>query len=263
MNGAGTFDEKAWSPAVAVQGSPEREEFLMHYVPLVKMLVLRVVARLPKGQDVPDLIGEGVLGLIDAVNRFDPRRRIPFGVYARQRIRGTILDRLREADPLPRSARDRDDQIRRLRGDPGQPRSQEEIAAALGVPLKKLQRSLPAPVIFSLDAGGAGAVDHRGEEGAAGLAAEPRESEDPLGALLAREREELLRRSVAALPERERQLMSLYYVDELTMKEVGEVLGITESRVCQIHRRALARVRRKLRLLMTERRQTQMQGAAR
>jgi RNA polymerase sigma factor for flagellar operon FliA len=263
MNGTGTFDERAWSPAVAAEGSPEREAFLMHYIPLVKVIVLRIVARLPKGQDVPDLIGEGALGLIDAVNRFDPRRGIPFGVYARQRIRGAILDRLREADPLPRSARDRDDQIRRLSGDPENPRSQEEIAAALGLPLKKLQRSLPPPVIFSLEGSGERSSDTGSEDLRGALPSEPRPAEDPLASLLARERENLLRRSVEALPERERQLMSLYYVDELTMKEVGEVLGITESRVCQIHRRALARVKKRLRILMSEKRQAQAQGAER
>ncbi|HZE89510.1 MAG TPA: FliA/WhiG family RNA polymerase sigma factor [Verrucomicrobiae bacterium] len=262
MSATPIFDEKAWSPPVAVQGSAEREEFLMHYVPLVKVLVLRVSARLPKGLDVPDLMGEGVLGLIDAVNRFDPRRGIPFGAYARRRIRGAILDRLRESDPLSRSARDRDDRIRAISGDVNEPKSQEEIAEALGIPVKRLQRSQRAPVIFSIDGASAGQNAGGDERASAGVELREPEGDDPLAALIAREREALVRKSVADLPDREKQLMSLYYVEELTMKEVGEVLGVTESRVCQIHRRALARVKKKLRSLMDER-AAATQGAGR
>jgi len=263
MNAFETFDEKEWSPAVAVTGSPERDEFLMHYVPLVKVLVLRIATRLPRGHDVSDLIGEGALGLIDAVNRFDARRGIPFGVYARRRIRGSILDRLRAADPLPRSARDRDDQIKALNGDSPQPKSQVEIAEALGIPLKKLQRGQPPPVIFSLDGTAADGSGHRREEWmAAGAGSDPSERDGPLGTLITRERSELLRRAIASLPGREKQLMSLYYVDELTMKEVGEVLGVTESRVCQIHRRALALVRRRVRTLTSHRNQDAAERAA-
>jgi RNA polymerase sigma factor for flagellar operon FliA len=262
MNNSAAFDEKEWSPAVAEVGSRKREEFLMHYVPLVKVLVLRIATRLPRGRDVPDLIGEGSLGLIDAVNRFDPDRGIPFGVYARRRIRGAILDRLRAADPLPRSARDRDDQIKALSGDPQRPKSQEEIAQALGIPVKKLRKGQPAPVIFSLDGAGPDGSG-RGWESrmAAGSGTSGCEKEGPLEGLIAREREDLLRRAVATLPGRERQIMSLYYVEELTMKEVGEVLGITESRVCQIHGRALALVRKRVRALTSHKYQGESQRA--
>src|SRR5437867_11094208 len=134
MDRSAFCDERAWSPAVDVQDSPERGEFLTHYLPLVRSVVHRIVARLPRGQDVQDLIGEGTIGLMDAVNRFDPGKEIPFGVYARQRIRGRVLDRLRQADPRPRSARDRQERLASLTRDEAEPKSQEEIANALGVP---------------------------------------------------------------------------------------------------------------------------------
>jgi len=252
MHTLATCDEKSWSPAVEVHDSPERGEFLAHYLPLVKSVVCRIVARLPRGQDVQDLIGEGTLGLLDAVNRFDPRKAIPFGVYARQRIRGTVLDRLRQDDPLSRSARERHDRIRSLAGDTAGPRSQEELASALGVPVRKLMKTQPAPVFFSLDealaSSAAGGDRESAEAGRAGASEFP----NPLGTLLARENVELVRRALAGLSDRERQLLSLYYVEELTMKEVGEILGITESRVCQIHRRALELTQRRLRLLMED-----------
>jgi len=246
MKDAVIFNEKAWSPEVARPGSPERESFLLHYAPLVKIIVARITARLPRRQEMPDLIGEGVIGLIEAANRFDPGRGIPFGVYARKRIRGAVLDFLRGTDPLPRSARDREDHLRALRNGDGRPPSSAEIARVLGISVERLERVLPPPVIVSIHEMAAGIDEIGVSEGGAleGLAAR---EEDPLGCLIGRERVELVRSAVAALPKIERLLMSLYYVEELTMKEVGEVMGVTESRVSQIHGRALARIRKKLR----------------
>jgi len=253
MESSNRFDERDWTPGVSSEGSSEREAFLMHYVPLVRTLVGRIAVRLPKGLDLPDLIGEGVIGLIDAVNRFDPSRGIPFGVYARRRIRGAVLDRLRAADPLPRSARDRDDRIRALSAEPGRPRTVEEIAEALGLEVKQVDRARRSPVIVPLESLRPPGGDPDSAQGSTRVEMPPaKEDQSPLASLLGRERENLVRAAVAGLPERERLLMNLYYVEELTMKEIGEVMGITESRVCQIHRRALARVRKKLRIFAAE-----------
>jgi RNA polymerase sigma factor for flagellar operon FliA len=244
------FDEKGWSAEVARPGSSEREAFLLHYAPLVKVVVSRIAARLPRGLEIPDLVGEGILGLIDAVERFDPSRGVPFGVYARQRIRGAVLDHLRAIDPLPRSARDRQDRLRALRGEEGAPQSLEDLARLLGVPAKRLQLAGPAPVLLSLESLEKASMDPVLAKAPAPQAAAPLETNDPLGRLLRHERLELVQRAITALPEKEKLVMSLYYAEELTMKEVGEVLRITESRVCQIHREAIARIRRKLRALL-------------
>jgi RNA polymerase sigma factor for flagellar operon FliA len=249
MESQGRFGEREWTPEVARPGSAEREAFLLHYAPLVKALAARIAAHLPREMRTPDLVGEGVLGLLDALNRFDPKRGIPFGVYARRRIRGAILDLLRASDPLPRSARDRQDRMEAVaRGSAG-PVSDEEMALALGLPVERLRRAPSPPVVVPLDAieGTCAPAGDGGDPG--GAFSRPAGGDSPLGHLLEQERRLLVARALAALPEREKQVMALYYLDGLNLREIGQALGVTESRVCQIHRTAVAKIRQRVRAL--------------
>jgi RNA polymerase sigma factor for flagellar operon FliA len=200
-----------------------------------------------------DLVSSGTLGLLDAIDRYDPRHATLFSTYARFRIRGTILDQLRRLDWVPRSLRDKatvvDRAARSLEARLGRPPSEEELARALGLSLAAYRalRGRLAPV-ESVDHSGIGDGDHappfdRAEPG-------------PLAALLRRERLCLVVEAIRQLPERDQLLLSLYYRDDLTMKEVGAVLGLTESRVSQLHSQALRRLRGQLAELSPEARST-------
>jgi RNA polymerase sigma factor for flagellar operon FliA len=232
----------------ALRGS--REEVLRRHMPLVRRVVQRLAARKPPHIEIDDLVSWGIVGLLDAMGKYDPRKEASFSTYAQFRIRGAILDHLRSLDWVPRSVRQKASLIEKishqLEGSLGRPPTEEEIASELGVSLDSYQELLTRVgemSIFSLEDLGFGSgeerfnVEQRLEAGEV----------DPLGALLTRERVDLVTEAVARLPERERIVVSLYYHDELTMKEVGAVLGLTESRVSQLHSQAMLRLKGTLR----------------
>lgn len=223
----------------------ERELMLRRYLPLVRRVARCHLGAVSAPVGLDDLVAWGTLGLLDALDRYDPSRAALFSTYARFRIRGAILDQLRELDWVPRSVRERaaalEQTARLLEARLGRPAKEEELAAALGLSLgdyRTLVGSLAPVGLVSLDDPVCGGGDvHRPPD---------RAESGPLGALLRREQLALLTDAVRRLPDREQLLLSLYYRDELTMKEVGSVLGLTESRVSQLHAQAVIHLRAQL-----------------
>src|SRR5579875_1946407 len=207
---------------------PNRDEVLRQYLPLVRRVVQRLAARKPPHIELDDLVSWGIVGLLDAIGKYDPAKEALFSTYAQFRIRGAILDHLRSLDWVPRSVRQKASLIEKithqLEGRLGRPPTEEEIG----------EMSL-----FSLEDLGFGSGEERLKSGQNGDEGEA----DPLRALLSHERVHLVAEAIQHLPERERIVVTLYYHEELTMKEVGAVLGLTESRVSQLHSQAMLRLK--------------------
>jgi RNA polymerase sigma factor for flagellar operon FliA len=223
-----------------------RDALIEAHLPHVKYVAERLAAKLPPWVDINDLIGAGMLGLLDAVDKFDPSKGVMFKTYAEMRVRGAILDSLRDLDWAPRSMRRRAreveaayQQVERTKGHA----TEVDVAAVLGIPVSEFQTllgELRGLTVMELDA-----VDEDVNGGGASyMLADTRNT--PLALYETAEVRECLTRSVDRLPERERQVVALYYVEELTMKEIGAVLGVTESRVSQIHTQAMIRLRNSL-----------------
>ncbi len=231
----------AYAPLVG-----DSEEVLRRHLPLVRRVVQRLAARKPPHIELDDLVSWGIVGLLDAIGKYNPKKEASFSTYAQFRIRGAILDHLRSLDWVPRSVRQKASLIEKtahtLEGSLGRPPGEEEIARELGLSLEGYQDLLARigeMSLFSLEDLGFGSGEER-------LNLERRleeDEEDPLGALLTRERVNLVAEAIARLPEREKVVITLYYHEELTMKEVGAVLGLTESRVSQLHSQAMLRLK--------------------
>src|SRR6058998_22296 len=241
---------EAGTPCLPLDGS--RDEVLRRHLPLVRRVVQRLAARKPPHIETDDLVSWGIVGLLDAIVKYDSKKEASFSTYAQFRIRGAILDHLRSLDWVPRSVRQKASLIEkvshRLEGTLGRPPREEEIAAELGVSLDAYQGLLTKVgemSLFSLEDLGFGA----GEERFSFERAVEEGDADPLGTLLTLERVAIVTEAIRRLPERERTVVTLYYHEELTMKEVGGVLGLTESRVSQLHSQAVLRMKGYLREL--------------
>ena len=226
----------------------ERDRLVMEQLPQVKYIARRIHERLPRHVPMEDLVHAGILGLLDAAGKFDCDKKVQFQSYAKFRIRGAILDSLRDLDWSPRDlrrkARALDAAEFRLASRLGRPPDEVELASELDMKLadfREMRRELEGLGISSLQDGLP--AEGFGEERE--IAVESHD-ESPLDLFLREENRELLVRTIDQLPGRERQVLTLYYFEELTMKEVGEVLGVGESRVSQIHGQALAHVRSRL-----------------
>jgi RNA polymerase sigma factor for flagellar operon FliA len=231
------------------QDEDERERLLLEQLPQVRYIARRIHERLPRHVPLEDLVHAGVLGLIDALHKFDRGKHVQFGSYAKFRIRGAILDSLREMDWSPRDLRRKSRRLEettaKLRLELGRNPSEPELAAALGMDLRGLQLLLGE--IDGLEVGSLRVQSPRdGKEQDLCEYLPDRPEETPLLICLRSEMKDLLTRAIAELPEKERQVLALYYYEELTMKEVGAVLGVGESRVSQIHSMAVVRLRSRL-----------------
>lgn len=213
---------------------------------LVKRIAYHLIARLPHTVDVDDLIQAGMIGLLDASQQYNPSQGASFETYAGIRIRGSMLDEIRRNDWAPRSvhrkAREIAEVMQQLEQELGRPAHETEIAKALGVELEDYHQQLQVSSchqVFSLDE----LTDHQlaGCEGLGNLPESPDTNTEN------NDFQQALAEAINTLPERERLLMSLYYNDELNLKEIGEVLGVSESRVSQIHSQTVVRLRGKLR----------------
>ena len=234
--------------------SAERERLLVEQLPQVKYIAKRIHDRLPPHVLLEDLVHAGILGLIEAIQRYDPARHVELKSYAKHRIHGAILDSLRDLDwsprPLRRKARRIEEAQQRLRARLGYAPSESQLAEELGMGLDKFQhllgelrgldlRSLQSETMEE----GSGHETHNNTQ------TEP--PEDPFSLCLRSEMAGLLAKAVEELPERERQLLALYYYEELTMKEAGAVLGIGEARVSQLHSAAIVRLRARMSELLS------------
>ena len=235
--------------AAAALDPAQRERLLQENLPEVRYIARRIHDRLPPHVLFDDLVHAGILGLIDAIDKYDPRRNVQLKSYARFRIRGAILDSLRQMDWSPRAlrrqARRIEDAQRELAATLGHAPNELEIAARLGMPLDEYQHLLGE--LRGLDLGSlfVSSAEETAETPHPSLTA--REEEDPFAQCLRSEMRGLLATAIEELEEKERHVLGLYYLEELTMKEVGVILDIGESRVSQIHTAAILRLRGRLR----------------
>jgi len=229
-----------------------RDRLILTYAPLVKFVAGRLGSGLPAHVDEGDLVSYGLLGLIGAIERYEPDRDVKFETYAIARIKGAIIDELRAMDWVPRSVRSRAREIERaiseLEAKLGRAPTDEEIAGKVGITTEELEESLSEIARSSIAAldelwtvSGSG-----GDQIALIDTIEDTEAPDPQSSLSQTEMKEAIADAIARLPEREKLVVTLYYYEELTLREIGEVLGVTESRVSQLHTKAILRLKARL-----------------
>jgi RNA polymerase sigma factor for flagellar operon FliA len=251
IEGAAANGEEPMHPAIvevpaARHAESEIEQLVLEQMPQVKYIARRIHERLPQHVPFEDLMQAGMVGLMDALNKFDCEKKVKFASYAKFRIRGAILDSLRELDWSPRDLRRKSRQInmvtQKLQTELGRAASEPELAEALGLSLEEFQdltKEIRGLEIASLQS------EHSedGQESDLAESLPGREDEDPLTLCEQHEMNGQLQRAIIHLPEREQQVLMLYYQQEMTMREVGELMGIGESRVSQIHSQAVKRLR--------------------
>jgi RNA polymerase sigma factor for flagellar operon FliA len=234
-----------------------RGKIINEFAPLIKYIASRIAIRLPPHIDLNDLINAGVIGLIDAIEKFDASKQIKFKTYAEFRIRGAILDELRSMDWVPRSVRQKarkvEDAYARLEYSLGRPASDDEVAKEMNVDMDTFHRLLSDTASVSLLS-----LDDLGEDDS-DLSKRNllefiiQDDKDwPSHKIRYAEVSTMVAKAIQSLPEKERMVISLYYYDELTMKEIGHVLKFTESRVSQIHTKAILRLRSKMQKILKE-----------
>jgi RNA polymerase sigma factor for flagellar operon FliA len=238
---------EAWQKWHDERASDARDVLVVHYASLIKFVAGRLSANLPKQVDTGDLIQAGVFGLIGAIEKFDPDNGAKFETYAIPRIRGAILDSLRQLDWVPRTVRSRsrdiENAISTLEHELGRSPVDEEIAARLGIALDELHGWLADAHLGSV-----GPLDHVMADGrATDTHSDMHMSTNPDAVIESGEIRRVMLQEMKKLPERERNVLVLYYEENLTLSEIGEVLGVTESRVSQIHSRAVLQLRSRLR----------------
>ena len=248
---AGTDTQSLWLEFRRTQDKALRDRLILTYAPLVKYVAGRLGSGLPAHVDEGDLVSYGLLGLISAIERYDPERDIKFETYAMARIKGAIIDELRALDWVPRSVRSRAREIERaiaeLESRLGRAPTDEEIAAKIGISTEELEESLTdisRSSIAALDELWSGSGE--GDQVSLLDTIEDTSGPRPAEALDETELREALADAIARLPEREKLVVTLYYYEELTLREIGEVLGVTESRVSQLHTKAVLRLKARL-----------------
>lgn len=230
-----------------------RERLILHYSPLVKYVAGRVSVGLPQNIEQADLVAYGIFGLIDAIEKFDTARNIKFETYAISRIRGAIIDELRAIDWIPRSLRSKAREVERaigkLENDLRRPPTDGELAQALGVGVDDLQgllNQINLVSVVALDELLSPTGGDVGDRVSLVDTLEDRQAPDPELTFESEEVRQILAKAVNILPERERLVITLYYYEGLTLAEIGSVLGVTESRVCQMHTKAVLELRNKM-----------------
>lgn len=228
----------------------QKDKLIMEYAPLIKFIAQKIAVRLPSNIELDDLISSGVIGLMDAMEKYDPTRDNKFKTYAEFRIRGSILDELRAQDWVPRSVRDKakllDRTIIRLEAELGRSPNEDEICESLSISKEEYYEMLhqvrPVSVLSIDESATFSNVDKKSIlnllEGA--------KLNNPFNQLNLKSVKEVVTQAIEELPERQRLVLSLYYYEDLNLKEIGQVLRVTESRVSQLHAQAVARLRAKL-----------------
>lgn len=233
--------------ATFINDSTERNVLVMRHYSMARAIACRIYQRLPKAVELDDLISAGVTGLMEAIDRYDESRGVPFETYAKHRIHGAVVDTLRAADWVPRSVRRKADLIHttrtRLTEELGRTPTRKEMAKSCEVPVQKydaLVKDSEIRSLLSLDAPMGDGNPTPLVEQVAGA------NHDPRDKWMREELKTAMRTAMERLPEREKTAIALYYLHEMSLKEVGTVLGVTESRACQLCGQGLKRLRQRL-----------------
>ncbi len=244
-------EDELWRVFKKTRDPNIRDAFVKQYAPLVKYVAGKIAVSMPHNVEFDDLVGFGVFGLFDAIKKFDPDKHVKFKTYAVTRIRGAIFDELRSIDWVPRSVRQKsrevEDAMRHLESSLGRSASDRELAGAMGVSVKEFEKTMlkiSGTSILSLND-----VWYTGEDNDKVSIADSIESPHSLNPETIVEKEEIKRvivKTLDELPEKEKKVLVLYYYEDLTLKEIGKVLDVTESRVSQLHTKAIMRLRAKL-----------------
>ena len=233
-----------------------RDQLIMDYAPLIRFVAQRIAARLPSNIDIDDLISAGVIGLMDAIEKYDPSRDNKFKTYAEFRIRGAILDELRSQDWVPRSVRDKAKKIEKtyaeLEQKLGRAVTDQELSDALGVNIEdyyEMVAKVKAVTLLSIDE-----LSGPNQQDKKSLleCLENVSSKNPFTQLKSKGVRELLVKNIEDLPEKQKLVLSLYYYEDLNLKEIGKILEVTESRVSQLHTQAVEKLRSRLKPLLTD-----------
>lgn len=249
--------ERLWLELKSEQSQDARDKLILHFSPLVKYVAGRISANLPQNVESADLVSYGIFGLIDAIEKFDLSREIKFETYAMSRIKGAIIDELRALDWVPRSVRHRSKELEnayivlenRFKRVP----TDEEVAEELSISIKDLHNlltQLSYTSVVALEELWAVGSDKEDKVSLIDTI-EDHNSSDPSDIFELSEMKEILADAIDRLPEREKIVIALYYYESLTLREIGEVLSVTESRVSQLHTKAVIRLKAKLRQAKT------------
>lgn len=228
----------------------QKDKLIMEYAPLIKFIAQKIAVRLPSNIELDDLISSGVIGLMDAIEKYDPTRDNKFKTYAEFRIRGSILDELRAQDWVPRSVRDKakmlDRTLIQLEAELGRSATDEEVCEKLSISIEEfhdlLNQVRPVSVLSIDDAATFSNVDKKSILNIL----EGTKLNNPFNQLNLKSVKDIVAKAIEDLPERQRLVLSLYYYEDLNLKEIGKILRVTESRVSQLHAQAIARLRAKL-----------------
>jgi RNA polymerase sigma factor for flagellar operon FliA len=248
-----SFIEELWREYKESSRKELRDRLILHYSPLVKFVAGRVAVGLPHNVEQADLVSYGIFGLMDAIDKYDPARGYKFETYAMSRIKGAIIDELRTIDWVPRSVRAKARAIERayakLEGELHRTPEEHEVVAELEMTREQFAQTLSQISlvgIVPLDEllSGSDSGDGGGQSTLADTIADG--TDDPVEAYEVQEIKHILAEAIQGMPERERLVLNLYYYNGLTLAEIGEVLGVTESRVCQIHTKGILQLRSRL-----------------
>src|SRR3989339_178425 len=235
-------------------GPDVKDKIIVEYAPLIKYIAQKIASRLPANIALDDLISCGVIGLMDAIEKFDPSRDNKFKTYAEFRIRGAILDELRAQDWVPRSIREKAKLVERtyskLEASLGRPATDEEMCEELHISQEEFHDLLNKAKSISLLNIDDSATFNRGDKKLIAGVMESSKTSNPFVAVSHSDIREKIKEGIKALPEKQRLVLSLYYYEDLNLKEIGQVLDVTESRVSQLHTQALIKLKTKLRNLV-------------
>lgn len=256
MSNDDTDIDRLWAEYKSDPTSTSRDALIVHFSPLVKYVAGRVAVGLPQNVEQADLASYGMFGLIDAIEKFEPERGFKFETYAISRIKGAILDELRSMDWVPRSVRAKARQIEKayakIEASEHRPPTDAELAEELEWSDEQLQTALTQISHVGLAALDEVLTGERGDSVTLGDTIADTSAHGPMGAFEVAETRQLLGQAINTLPEREKIVLTLYYYENLTLQEIGRVLGVTESRACQIHTKAVLHLRSRLTALESE-----------
>lgn len=240
----------------SIMDQETKDKVIVEYAPLIKYIAQKIASRLPANIELDDLISCGVIGLMDAIEKFDPTRDNKFKTYAEFRIRGSILDELRAQDWVPRSIREKAKLVERtyarLESDLGRPASDEEMCKALECTQDEFHDLLNKAKSVSLLNIDDSASFNRGDKKLMAGLMEDSRSNNPFTAVSYKNQRDKIKEGIKGLPEKQRLVLSLYYYEDLNLKEIGSVLDVTESRVSQLHTQAIMKLRGKLRTVFEQ-----------